>query len=43
MQFVAGVVVGVIGYMLFNDPSLLSDLLHQGGDLVSSTNVGNKE
>jgi Co/Zn/Cd efflux system component len=35
MQFVIGVVVGVVGYMLINDPSLLSDLLHNWGDVIN--------
>jgi hypothetical protein len=40
MQFVIGVFVGVIGYMLINDPSGLSDFFHQAGEWVTSYDIG---
>jgi hypothetical protein len=40
VQFVIGVIVGVVGYMLINDPSILSDFLHQAGEWVTSYDIG---
>jgi len=36
MQFVVGVIVGVVGYMLIDDPTMLSDFLHGAGEWVTS-------
>jgi divalent metal cation (Fe/Co/Zn/Cd) transporter len=36
VQFIIGVVVGVVGYMFINDPSMLSDLLHSWGDVINA-------
>ena len=35
MNFLLGIIVGVLGYMLINDPTILSDLLHGWGDWIN--------
>ena len=42
MQFAGGVIVGIVGTLIVNDPTMLSDVLRWLADTVSNEEIRNE-
>ena len=42
MQFVGGVVIGIVGTLIVNDPSMMSEIFHWLGDAVNNEEIRNE-
>ncbi len=42
MQFVGGIVIGIVGTLIVNDPGMMSEIFHWLGDAVNNEEIRNE-